>query len=315
MEFYCPACHTGTLPFTEHAKTLRCDNNGCAREYPVCKGVPVLICEERSLFSLDDFVSGDGVTTMDVRMAQPVGFGARLKSILSRMLPDKSRSICDYRPTDMLVDLLEENAAAHVLVIGAGEASFGPQAGVNLVYSDVTVGPVTDVVADAHDLPFAGDAFDAVIAVAVIEHVVDPYRVAAEVTRVLKPNGIVYANTPFMQQVHLGRYDFTRFTHLGHRFLWRRFDEIRSGVSNGPGMVISWGVEYFIRSAVTSKKLESLILYPARLLTWPFRFADKFLGNKQGSYDGASAYYFVGKKRDTALSDREMLQTYRGKQG
>ncbi|CAH2407660.1 hypothetical protein MES5069_620012 [Mesorhizobium escarrei] len=32
-----------------------------------------------------------------------------------------------------------------------------------------------------------------------------------------------------MQQVHEGAYDFTRFTELGHRWLFRRFETISRG--------------------------------------------------------------------------------------
>lgn len=52
---------------------------------------------------------------------------------------------------------------------------------------------------------------------------VNPYRCINEVYRVLNENGIVYASTPFMLQVHMGKFDFTRFTHSGHRRLFRNF--------------------------------------------------------------------------------------------
>ena len=65
---------------------------------------------------------------------------------------------------------------------------------------------------------------------------VDPARVVAEIQRVLKPGGLVYAETPFMQQVHEGAYDFTRFTELGHRWLWRRFAPVARGALGGPGL-------------------------------------------------------------------------------
>ncbi len=58
---------------------------------------------------------------------------------------------------------------------------------------------------------------------------------AAEIHRVLRPGGIVYADTPFLQQVHEGAYDFTRFTDSGHRFLFRRFERIDSGSVAGCG--------------------------------------------------------------------------------
>ena len=51
----------------------------------------------------------------------------------------------------------------------------------------------------------------------------------------LKDDGLVYAETPFLQQVHGGPYDFTRFTHLGHRRLFRKFIELESGATAGAG--------------------------------------------------------------------------------
>jgi len=80
-----------------------------------------------------------------------------------------------------------------------------------------------------HTIFFDASSFDGVIIQAVLEHVVEPNHCVEEIHRVLKENGLVYSETPFMQQVHLGRYDFTRFTHLGHRRLFRKFKEICGG--------------------------------------------------------------------------------------
>ncbi len=51
----------------------------------------------------------------------------------------------------------------------------------------------------------------------------EPERVVSEIARVLKPAGMVYSEIPFMQQVHEGAYDFTRFTDSGQRWLFRQF--------------------------------------------------------------------------------------------
>ena len=68
-----------------------------------------------------------------------------------------------------------------------------------------------------------------------LEHVLDPAQVVAEIHRVLGKDGVVFANTPFMQQVHEGAYDFTRFTLSGHRWLFRNFDLLEAGTSAGVG--------------------------------------------------------------------------------
>ena len=94
---------------------------------------------------------------------------------------------------------------------------------------DIYDTPRVQVVADAHQIPIRDEHFDGVVIQAVLEHVLEPQRVADEIWRVLKPGGLVYAETPFMQQVHEGAYDFTRFTESGHRYLFRRFDLIELG--------------------------------------------------------------------------------------
>jgi ubiquinone/menaquinone biosynthesis C-methylase UbiE len=100
-----------------------------------------------------------------------------------------------------------------------------------------------------HDLPFADNSFDGVVVQAVLEHVVDR-RAAWRRHRVLKGRGVVYAETPFMQQVHMGPYDFTRFTHSGHRRLFRWFRGGRAAPC-GPGMALAWAYQHFLLSFAT----------------------------------------------------------------
>ena len=105
-----------------------------------------------------------------------------------------------------------------------------------------------DVIADAHSLPFGDETFHAVVATAVLEHLIDPQRAMEEVHRVLVPGGLLYSEVPFMQQVHEGAYDFTRFTLSGHRRLARRFEELDSGAVAGPATALGWAIEHFALS-------------------------------------------------------------------
>ena len=120
-------------------------------------------------------------------------------------------------------------------IVGDGVESLVSDPGIELLETDVALGPRTQLICDAHDIPFQNEAFDGVILQAVLEHVVDPARCVEEVYRVLRPGGLVYADTPFMQQVHGREFDFTRFTRLGHRRLFHRFRELASGITCGPG--------------------------------------------------------------------------------
>lgn len=306
----CPCCKATPLAVSDDALTC----GVCGGRFPLVEGRPILINEGNSIFSISDFTAGR-VTTMDLRAA-PAGraaLGARLKSFIRGLMPDLSYSATDLPIEQVLRRIVEVYGnQARILVIGAGEQALSLPGGGRVLYTDVAVGPLTHLVCDAHDLPFADAQFDAVIANAVLEHVADPYRCVDEVHRVLRPDGFVYAVTPFMQQVHMSRYDFTRFTHLGHRRLFRRFSEERSGVANGPAMVLAWSFERFVAAFASGRRRHALLRNLARLIVFPVKYFDRLLARRAAAYDTASAFYFLGRKSETALSDREIIALYRG---
>lgn len=72
-----------------------------------------------------------------------------------------------------------------------------------------------DVHADALRLPFADGSFDAVLCNQVLEHVPAPATLFAEVTRVLRPGGVLLLTTPQVWGLHHEPYDFYRYTRYG----------------------------------------------------------------------------------------------------
>jgi SAM-dependent methyltransferase len=83
----------------------------------------------------------------------------------------------------------------------------------NYVMADVDTGADVDAVADLHALPqdWAG-RFDALVAVAVFEHLERPWIAAKEVARVLKPGGFAYVSTHQTFPLHGYPSDFFRFS-------------------------------------------------------------------------------------------------------
>ncbi len=230
----CPRCKSG---LEIRQDDCQCTAAECAAVFPLWHGVPVLFNEAVSLFSIAGVLRGE-----DRPFPTPAG---AVRQRLSRLAPTLHRNVNGRRNyLAFSKHLLRQFAAPRVLVIGSRVLGEGMEAltehpDIEVVESDVEVGPRPAVLFDAHDIPFADGSFHGVVVQAVLEHVTDPTRCVSEIHRVLKPAGIVYAETPFMQQVHEGAYDYTRFTYLGHRRLFRDFVEIDSGVACGPGMAHS----------------------------------------------------------------------------
>ena len=73
----------------------------------------------------------------------------------------------------------------------------------------------TDVVADAHNLPFRDNMFEVVVALNVFEHLRNPNQAAQEIFRVLKPGGKVMIHTAFLQPLHEEPVHFYNATKYG----------------------------------------------------------------------------------------------------
>jgi SAM-dependent methyltransferase len=279
------------------------------RSYRVVHGAPVLIDSEHSVFDVDVAGSADGVHS---------GHGS-VRRLLDRFVPSPTRSVGSRERFERLAQLIADRGwQARVLVVGGGVlgegmADFVEHTDFELVETDIYIGPRTQIVCDAHQLPFADGCFDAVVAQAVLEHVMDPQRVVAEIHRVLKPGGLVYAETPFMQQVHDGAYDITRFTMVGHRRLFRWFDELDAGVVCGPATTLIWALRYFMRSLPRRSRLARELLDRAMCIAFSWiKYLDDYLVDRPGSVDAASGIYFLGRRRDSPVSDREVIASYRG---
>ncbi|MEH2505981.1 MULTISPECIES: class I SAM-dependent methyltransferase [unclassified Bradyrhizobium] len=197
-----------------------------------------------------------------------------------------------------------------VLVVGGGTIGLGADAlyrddSIELVGTDVYASPHTVLVADAHSLPFEDGVFDGVWVQAVLEHVLEPATVVAELHRVLRLEGLVYAETPFMQQVHERAYDFSRFTQSGHRWLFRRFSEINAGPVGGAGVALEWSIRYFARALGAGNKLSRLIVLP---FFW-IRYLDAF-GRGRAAADAASGFFFLGRRAEQAMDPHDMPDYY-----
>jgi uncharacterized protein YbaR (Trm112 family) len=234
----CPHCRSQLYP---RGESFVCRN--CGNEYPVIAGIPVLI---------DESVSGFRISSYDG--PQPITRAERAKRALRAALPTISMNLAARRNCnnfrERLFDLSRE---PRVLVIGGATAGVGTRElladdRIEFVESDIAIDERTTLVCDAHALPFADQTFDGVIFQGVMFYLQDYPRSIGEIFRVLKPQGIVYSEAAFMEQVVGGEYDFYRFTMRGHEYQFRRFERMASGISGGPAMATAWSIQYLLLS-------------------------------------------------------------------
>lgn len=299
----CPSCR-GTL--YDKPGYVACVE--CAKCFPVLGTIPILINDENSVFRIADFVEQRPTTFKPT---------SRWAQLAKNALPSLGVGLRSHANFTHLTRLLKERPSPRVLVVGGSILGHGmgplvTEPGLQLVDTDVSIGERTALVCDAHDLPFADETFDAVVAQAVLEHVVDPNRCVDEIHRVLRADGLVYAETPFMQQVHGGQYDFTRFTPLGHRRLFRHFEQIDAGSGAGPATVLAWSYWYFLRGFARTRKGAQAATVIARLTGFWLKYIDRLIVERDGAQDGSWGYFFLGRKAFTPLSDRDLLTLYRG---
>jgi SAM-dependent methyltransferase len=303
----CPRCRSRLL---RADGGFRCSSGTCALSaegsFPAVGGQPVLVDFDESILDREEAAgAGPGTPLVSHRWGLE-----RLPPGVRRLW--KPYNVVSARNVDLLLSRLARPAT--VLVVGSGTLGNGVERlyaddRIRTVGFDVYQSAFTQFVADAHRIPLADESVDAVLVQAVLEHVLEPGQVVAEIRRVLRPGGLVYAETPFLQQVHAGAYDFTRFTSSGHRYLFRGFEELASGPVAGPGTQMLWSVDHLVRGVLRSELAGKL----ARALFFPLRYLDAVVPEAY-AMDNASAYFFLGSRADRELSPHEVVGYYRGAQ-
>lgn len=297
----CPRCLAPVEGLS--SGTPRCSSAQCLffREGFRCvAGTPVLLDFERSIFDPALLAEGSGSVLPRVYEGPNRRFRRRLLF--------GHNDVAEANAVKFLAALRSRPGVPRVLVVGGGVLGSGADAlysgmDIEIVGLDVYPSPYTHLIADAHQLPFASETFDGVWIQAVLEHVLDPQKVVAEIFRVLRPQGLVYSEIPFMQQVHEGAYDFTRFTRSGQRWLFRQFDQIDAGVVGGAGSAAFWSVRYLFRSLGLERTRLALPMF------W-LRFLDRW-ARPRANADAASCLYFFGSKSESTLHPRDIVAYYK----
>tara|TARA_B100000963_G_scaffold320730_1_gene303480 strand:- start:2793 stop:3719 length:927 start_codon:yes stop_codon:yes gene_type:complete len=303
IEFICPICKTGSIKIERDF--ANCKNKNCKSRFSLINGKPVLIDFNKSVIRKERFKENSGKSEVP---REDYKFIIKIKRILF------GNGRVTKKNLEYLEDHFHNKNDLKILIVGGGTIgsgmnNFNKVFKKNILAFDIYTSSNIHFIADAHNIPIKNKSFDLIILQAVLEHVLNPYKVVDECRRLLKDDGLVYAETPFMQQVHEGAYDFIRFTDSGHRYLFKNFSILKSGPVAGVGTSLLWSISYFFGSLFRSVLVKKV----TRIFFFWLRYFDFLVPNNQ-NIDGASGVYFIGKISNETLNEKEIINYYNGSQ-
>ena len=208
-----------------------------------------------------------------------------------------------FRPADAsfhtgacLKQLLGElGPSTRILDIGSGSLCLRK----GIITLDIGAFPNVTVIGDAARLPFCAGCFDAAVSLAVIEHVRDPRAIVAEMRRVLKAGGYVYAEVPFLQGFHAAPHDYQRYTLPGIEYLFRDFLKQDSGVCVGPSSALAWFLREYLALLAGTGRARTYAVRLCGYLTFWIKYLDVLLARHPEAHVIASGLFYFGRKEET----------------
>lgn len=310
----CPDCMKADfLPIAGADTSYHLNCAACGAEFPILAGRPVLMRHDNAVFPIAAYTEPTATA--------PASWRTRWMRHMVNFIPDPSVNLARKRVLKKMQALLARNESAVVLVVGSGKQredlnrllDTGFLNGkLKIIYSDIDREAAVDLFCDGHDLPFIDQSVDAAITTVVLEHVASPERVVSEMYRVVKTGGLVYSEMPFMQQVHEGAYDFTRYSLSGHRRLFNGFAEIDYGMVAGPATTLVWAIENFSLAFVSHPIFRLVTKALVRLVFSWLKYLDFLLRDRPEAMDGASCTYFLGSRMENKVTDAEIIARYVG---
>jgi SAM-dependent methyltransferase/uncharacterized protein YbaR (Trm112 family) len=260
-----------------------------SRSYPFHDGrVPILLADPAALAG---YVTASAKMNEEYNAASnPFSLNVLLDRVQKLLVPDyRKRSA--VAEVSRIFDRQPEGALC--LSIGGGPGRSHPQ----LVNLNVGPFPNVEVVADAHQLPYADNSVDAIFCEAVIEHLSQPTKAVQEMFRVLRPGGELFAATPFLQAYHGYPHHYQNFTLTGHQFLFaaQGFEIVDAGTCVGPIYTLfnlsSKFLRYFLPRVIA---LPLLVVW--NLFSLLVRPLDRLLNEHPNSHMLASETYLTARK-------------------
>jgi len=142
----------------------------------------------------------------------------------------------------------------------------------NVIYAEIAALLSTDVLCFGDSLPFDDSVFDGVVSLSVLEHVPDPFAVAGELIRVVKPGCRIIVDWPFLQPMHGYPHHYFNATEQGARQTFARLDnvgEVRASIPSflHPVYTLRWFLDEWQQGLPATQRPDFLGLTVAEVLS------------------------------------------------
>ncbi len=194
--------------------------------------------------------------------------------------------ISDYNIGDFL-KTIHWNQSPRILNAGSSSTRYGP----NCVNVDIQDKANVDIVADIGNLPESIGQFDIIICNAVLQYCDNPFEVAKQFMKVLKPNGMLFVEAPFVQGYCPDTPDKFRFSEDGLRTVFKDFNIVKSGYSLRPGSAFAYLGQQIMEDLTGNRWVNHAATIAAKLLLYPFSFTKTKLPSKM-----AGSVHIVARK-------------------
>ncbi|MEJ0095235.1 MAG: methyltransferase domain-containing protein [Methylocella sp.] len=161
-----------------------------------------------------------------------------------------------------------DNPTKNYLEIGCGFRELHHE---NCLYLEVYPSISADIIAGTDcTYPIKSGSMDGIGCFAVLEHTRKPWKVVDEIHRILKKDGKVFIDWPFLQPVHGYPSHYFNATREGLSSIFSdagfRIDEAKTYHFQGPDYTIAWILGKFIRDLPSDKQARFMEMSLAELL-------------------------------------------------
>lgn len=249
-----------------------------------------------------DFIGGDSIALLHNQIiSQSDSLISRIKNCLKKrktfynfLMYFFGTSCLNKSPYKFLKDNSKTDSL--ILNLGSGtQKKFG-----KTINIDILPWGGVDILADMRNLPFNDQSVDLIICTSVLEHMIDSPAAIKEMHRVLKNDGKLYIDVPFIYPFHSSPGDYFRWTAEGVKYLINPlFHATEVGVRHGPTsaflmILASWLSIIF---SFGSNRLYQFINIVLILILAPFGHIFDFLfGRFSSSHNIAAGFYIIGEK-------------------